>query len=424
MALDRVIYDFYAWTGDILGDLNRVVANDPGFALGHATIATILMLGGLRGDNAAIANAIAAARAHAGPVTARERRHIALADALSQGELRGAARHCEIILLDHPTDALALRYATDLYYYLGDSAGIRDAVSRVLPKWPEDDPIFGFVLGRYAFGLQESGALERAEMFGRRALAVNPHDAWATHAVAHVHEMSGRTDEGIRFLGETREHWSVGKWLAVHIGWHLALFLIEADRGAEVLSRYDQFIQPRLKENFILDLIDAASLLWRLELAGLDVGDRWREVSAVAAARIGEHVLAFNDLHVALGLVGAKDAAAIQRLLDSIDRYLAGGRGDNRAITAEIGRSLVVAMAAFGDADYRGTIELLLPIRHEVIRIGGSNAQREVVDDTLIAAAICTEDWKLARALLAERIARHPGVRTRSLYNNVRARVS
>lgn len=88
-------------------------------------------------------------------------------------------------------DALALRYATDLYYYLGDSAGIRDTVVRVLPQWREADPIYGFLLGRHAFGLEESGALDQAHGVGHRALSINPRDVWATHAVAHIHEMRG-----------------------------------------------------------------------------------------------------------------------------------------------------------------------------------------------------------------------------------------
>jgi tetratricopeptide (TPR) repeat protein len=418
-ALDRAINDYYAWTGDILGDLSHAVEQDPEFVLGAAAIATVLQLGGCRGDDPAVIRAIATADTHAAAATRRERDHLVIAKNLAAGELRRAAQLCETILLAHPTDALALRYVTDLYYYLGDSEAIRDVVARVLPEWDEADPLFGFVLGRYAFGLEESGAFDLAEAVGRRALAVNPRDAWATHAVAHVHEMRGQTEQGLRFLEETHLDWSQGKWLAVHNGWHLALFLIEAGRGAEVAVRYDSFIEPRLRLNFILDMIDAASILWRLEIAGIDVGDRWREVAEIAAARIGEHVLAFNDLHVALGVVGAKDRAATQRLIESTDRFLTSGNGDNRTVTAEVGKPLILAMAAFREADYRRTIDLLLPLRHEIVRIGGSHAQRGLVDETLLAAAIHAEDWRLARSLLAERLARRPTARSWRLYEEV-----
>ncbi len=326
----------------------RARATIPVSILGHAATATILLLGGFRGDHPAVVETLATADALAAKATARERAHLAIARSIAA---RWAARRGPVVRTDpgrSSTDALALRYATDLYYYLGDSTGIRDVVTRALPSWRESDPVFGFILGRQAFGLEESGDLDQAQAVGQRALAINPRDAWATHAVAHVHEMRGDTEGGIRFLETTRQDWQVGKWLAVHNGWHLALFLIDAGRGDEVLAKYDSFVQPRLKDNFILDLIDAASLLWRLELAGVDAGARWTEVAAIAAARIGEHVLAFNDLHVALGTVGGKDKAATEKLLASIDRYLVAGVGDNHTVTTEVGRALVTGMDAFG----------------------------------------------------------------------------
>ncbi len=257
-ALDHVLHDYYAWTGDILGALGAGTRDDPGFILGHAATAKILLLGGFRGDHPAIVETLATADALAAKATARERAHLAIARSIAAGGLRAAAQLSERILADHPTDALALRYATDLYYYLGDSTGIRDVVTRALRFWRESDPVFGFILGRQAFGLEESGDLDQAQAVGQRALAINPRDAWATHAVAHVHEMRGDSEGGIRFRETTRQDWQVGKWLAVHNGWHLALFLIDAGRGDEVLAKYDSFVQPRLKDHLIIDLIDSA----------------------------------------------------------------------------------------------------------------------------------------------------------------------
>jgi hypothetical protein len=420
-VLDGVIWDYYAWTGDILGALAGALANEPGFVLGHTATATVLQLGGFRGDHPMVVETLAKSAAAAVNGTPREQAHLAIVRSIAAGELLEAARLCERILDDHPTDALALRYATDLYYYLGDAKGIRDVVGRTLPAWRESDPIFGFILGRHAFGLEESGDLDAAYTVGQRALAINPRDVWATHAVAHVHEMRGQAEQGIAFLEGTHDDWQMGQWLAVHLGWHLALFLIDAGRGAEVPAQYDAFVQPRLKLNFILDLIDAASLLWRLELAGVDVGNRWAEVAAIAAGRIGEHVLAFNDLHVALGTVGAKDRAATTKLIASIDRYLGEGKGDNRAVTADVGRALVMGMEAFGAGDHRRAVATLLPVREAVVRIGGSHAQRDVIDETLLAAAMRAGDWPVARVLLAERVKRRPTPRMLNLQAQVSA---
>jgi tetratricopeptide (TPR) repeat protein len=309
-------------------------------------------------------------------------------------------------LVEHPRDALALRYASDLYYYFGDARGIRDSAGRALRSWNQADPLYGFVLARHAFGLEESGALDEAQASAERALALHPEDAWATHTLAHVHWARGDAKAGLRFLEETRAHWQAGIWLSVHNGWHLALFLIDLDRGDEVLAKYDAYVEPRLKTNFILDLVDAASLLWRLELAGVDVGARWGAVAAIAAARIGEHVLAFNDLHVALGLAGAGDKPALGRLIDSIDRYRIEGSGDNRAVTDEVGRGVIQGLAAYAAGEYTRAVDILMPVRAAVTRIGGSVAQRAVVDETLLVAAIRAEDWPVARNLLAARAGR------------------
>ena len=167
----------------------------------------------------------------------------------------------------------------DAYFFLGRSAAIRDCAERVLPAWGRDNPLAGFVLGLYAFGLEETGDLKRAEDFGREALARNPRDAWATHALAHVMETANRHEEGVAFLESTRSNWAHAHFMAHHNGWHLALFLIEQGRFDEVLADYDRFTAPKLADDATLDRIDAASLLWRLELAGVDVGDRWAPVA-------------------------------------------------------------------------------------------------------------------------------------------------
>lgn len=414
-ALDRAIYDYYAWRGDPLGTLRVAAATDPAFTLGSSAVASLLLLGGVRGDALAVSEAIASAEARIGGGTRREHLHLEAAKAWARGEIIRGAAIWEEILLDHPTDALALRFAHDTYFYLGHSNSIRDSVARVLPAWSEGDPLRGFVLGQYAFGLEEAGELGRAESVGRRALEIHRDDAWAVHAIAHVLEMAGRQEEGIGFLLETSPHWKDSRWLAVHNWWHLAVYLIEVGRGGEVLPRYDQFIRGKIKDDALLDLVDAAALLWRLELAGFEVGERWTEISAQWLTHVDDHVLAFNDLHIAVAATGAGDAAGRERLSASLERYAAQGRGDNREITVDVGVYLVQAVLAYGDGNYQRVIDLLLPIRYKWMRIGGSHAQRDLLTQTLIAAAIKANNGKLARALLVERQTWRPTHRTRLL---------
>jgi tetratricopeptide (TPR) repeat protein len=419
-ALDLAIADYYSWKGDPVGILQAAAAEDAAFSLGHAATAALLLLGGFRGDHPAVVAALAAARAVTGRATSREKRHLDAACAWADGAIIRATDIWEDILLDHPTDALALRFAHDTYFYLGHSMSIRDSIARVLPAWEPGRPHYGHILGQYAFGLEEAGELRRAEEIGLQAIAINPEDGWAVHAVAHVLETESRQKEGIDFLRQSQPNWSKAQALSVHNGWHLALYLIEEGQFASVLADYDKHVAPKLRLDSLLDLVDAAALLWRLELAGANVGERWGPVAEQWLTHVDDHVLVFNDLHIALAVSRADDPGSIERLLTSMDAYVADGSGDNREFTRDVGRSLIDAVIAFATGDYRRTIELILPIRYKVIRIGGSHAQRDLVTQTLIVAAQRAGDWQLAQALLGERLAVRPTERVQRDYGHAR----
>jgi hypothetical protein len=423
-ALDRAILDYFAWKGDPIATLQEAVDNDPAFNLGSSAIASLYVLNGFRGDNPLVTQAIGAAEASISGASSREKRHLAAAKAWADGEIVGATDIWEDILVDHPTDALALRFAHDSYFYLGHSLSIRDSVARVLPAWDRDSAHYGFVLGQYAFGLEEAGELRRAEAFARQAVARNAEDGWAVHAIAHVLETESRQGEGIEFLKASRPAWSKAHALAVHNGWHLALYLIEEGRFAEVLADYDRFVALKIPGDALLDLVDASAVLWRLELAGADVGDRWAPLAGQWLTHIDDHVLVFNDLHLALAVARAGDAEGVARLLRSLDEYQRHGKGDNRDITADVGRRLIEGALAFAQGDYARAVERILPVRYKIIRIGGSHAQRDLVTQTLIAAAERSGQANLGRALLAERFAVRPTERTRLAYERAGGRTA
>ena len=402
-AFDRAMADYYGLTGDPVGVLKSALARDPGFALGGVAIAALTMIGGFRGDHPEVMGALRAAEAGIGRSSRREQNHLAAAKAWARGEFSRAIMRWERILADHPTDALALRLVQDAYFFLGRSAAIRDCAERVLPAWDRDNPLAGFVLGLYAFGLEETGDLKRAEDFGREALVRNPRDAWATHALAHVMETANRHEEGVAFLKSTRADWAHAHFMAHHNGWHLALFLIEQGRFDEVLADYDRYTAPKLADDATLDRIDACSLLWRLELADVDVGDRWAPVADQWMAHVDDHLLAFNDLHCAFAAARSPDPDHVRRLRHSLDEYERTGSGDNRQVTSEIGRPLIDGVLAFAAGDHGRAVESILPVRDGWARIGGSHAQRDVIKLTLIAAAERSGQRSLARALLAER---------------------
>jgi tetratricopeptide (TPR) repeat protein len=415
-AFDRAIADYYGLTGDPVGVLKSALERDPGFALGGVAIAALTMIGGIRGDRPEVVSALRAAEAAMARATDREQRHLRAAEAWTKGETSNAIAGWETILADQPTDALALRLAQDAYFFLGRSSAIRDCAEQVMPAWNRDNPLTSFILGLYAFGLEETGDLKRAEHFGREALARNPRDAWATHALAHVMESANRHEEGIGFLKSTRANWAPAHFMAHHNGWHLALFLIEQRRFDEVLADYDRFTAAKLADDATLDRVDAASLLWRLELAGVDVGDRWAQVADRWMAHVDDHLLAFNDLHCAFAAARSPDPDHTLRLSRSLDEYERLGSGDNRLVTVQVGRPLIDGALAFGRGDYARAVEAILPVRHDAVRIGGSHAQRDIINLTLIAAAENSRQWRLARTLLDERVGLRPTPRSQAQY--------
>jgi tetratricopeptide (TPR) repeat protein len=400
-AFDRAVAEYFGLTGDPVGILKTALDEDPAFALGGIAIAGLFMIGGFCPNRPEVTGALAAARAAIRGCSQREQKHLAAVEAWAAGKMFEAAKIWENILSGHPTDALALRFAHDAYFFLGQSLAIRDSVARVLPAWDSQNPLTSFVKGQYAFGLEESGELRRAEVFARQAIEMNSADAWAVHALAHVLEMDCRQEEGIVFLKSSRPHWRDAHFMAGHNGWHLALYLIEQGRFDEALADYDRFAAPKLNDDATLDRVDAAALLWRLELAGVDVGARWGPVARQWMAHVDDHLLAFNDLHLALAAARSPDADDSARLRRSLDDYARFGSGDNHEINAAVGRRLIDGAIAFAGGDYAAAIDAILPVRKQTIRIGGSHAQRDIVDLTLIAAAERAGRTGLQRSLLS-----------------------
>jgi len=194
----------------------------------------------------------------------------------------------------------------------------------------------------------------------------------------------------------------------------LALFLNELGRFDEVLADYDRLTAPKLADDATLDRVDAASLLWRLELEGIDVGGRWGPVADAWMAHVDDHVLAFNDLHCAFAAARSADPDHAIRLTRSLDAYERQASGDNRLVTAEVGRRLIEGALAFARGDFTRAVEEILPVRAQAFRIGGSHAQRDIVNLTLIAAAERSGQWGLASALLAERVESRPTPRAKA----------
>ncbi len=340
------------------------------------------------------------------PANDRERRHLHAAGCVATGRWRDGARALEDLSVVYPTDALALQAGHQTDFFTGDSRLLRDRIARALPHWHAGMPGHHALLGMHAFGLEETGDYAQAERVGRRAVETEPRDSWAWHAVAHVMEMRNQPAEGIAWLQPNAPRWSQGSFLAGHNWWHLALFHLEQEHFDEVLRVYDTSLGG-LGSGLVLDLVDQSALLWRLSLRGVDVGGRWQPVADrwAAAGEAGQY--AFNDLHAMAAYVGAGQHTRQQQVLEAQQHALLAG-GDNVAFTAEVGGAATRALHAFGHGDMRTAADLLRSVRSRAHRFGGSHAQRDLLDLTLIESALRGDDPALAAALVAERTALRP----------------
>jgi len=333
----------------------------------------------------------------------REQLHVAAMRAWADGQLDVAARCLDKAVARDPHDLLALRIAHDLSFFLGDSRNIRDVVARASFAWSEKDPLFGVVQGMYAFGLEETGDFRRAEDAARFALRAEETDVWAHHALAHVLEMEGRTEEGVEFLSGTSLKWEES-FFAVHNWWHLALYLIEQGDLDGALALYDGPIRTRPSTEW-LDIVDAAALLWRLSLLGVDTRERALALVGLVEPHVDDALYVFNDLHAVMIFSLAERTDLVEAIIAANAR----DEGTTNALALAIsGRQLFGGFSALERGDAGSAAESLFNARTRSAVIGGSVAQRDVIDQTLIAAAARSGDQGAVKVLVSERIERKP----------------
>ncbi|CAM4580722.1 unnamed protein product [Leuciscus chuanchicus] len=395
---DAILSQYVTWRNDetlggIEGCITAVKAADPDFVMGHV-ISTGLELVGtgssvLRDERLASAVRKTVELANCQELTSRERNHVKAMELFSKGALHKACEVWEGILADHPTDMLALKLAHDGFFYLGEQIQMRDSVARVLPHWKPHMPLY------------------------RQGLALTPQDGWSVHAVAHVHEMKAEVDKGLKFMASTEKDWIVSDMLACHNYWHWALYHIEKGNYEAALNIFDEQVSLRcVKSGAMLDTVDACSLLYRLELEGVSVKDRYREVLQVTQPHTEDHTLLFNDLHFLMVSLGSKESATTQRLLESLQE-LAKDPAENHQfqIAERVGLPMCQALLEYDQGNYNQAVELLKPIRDRFVEIGGSDAQRDVFHQLLIHAAMKSGDkehQRFARCMLTERDAVRP----------------
>ena len=400
---DRALDALLRLHPDVVDETTALTTGHPGVAMGHALAAYLHLMSTDRRD-------LDTARAAAGELRARaelprEQAHADAVDAWVGGDWVGASCTLDALLQEWPRDLLALAHGHQLDFFLGDAANLRDRVARSLPEIDPAHPHLGYVHGMHAFGLEESGNYAQAEASGLAALATNERDVWATHAVVHTYEMQGRVDTGVRFLLEREAHWGSDNLFTVHNWWHLALYALEAGEPDRALAIFDAQIHTEDSSGVPIELLDASALLWRLLLDGVDVGPRFvRLAEAWRPLRQEEPWYGFNDVHAVMALAGAGALADGRAVVDRMERHLVSATGTNATTTAEVALPVSRAVIAFAEDRHRDVVTLLSPLRRTLHRFGGSHAQRDAWQRTLLESALRAGDAGLARALSAERV--------------------
>lgn len=406
-AFDRALIAYLRFGKDIGDLLKTTYSLDSEMVMANVLRGYFMSMMGMRGLVPKAQQSLEAAQRGASRATAREQLHIKALESWCGLDLSGATMALEACIREYPMDVLAVKMLHYTHFYMGDAANLRDSVGRVWHAWEgrEDLPSYGYMLSMRAFGLEETGDYARAESLGRAAASLNEADAWAVHTVAHVCEMEDRREDGIAWLDSKGgfENWNNFRY---HLNWHKALMLFESARYDDVLALYDEDIfNPKSDE--YLDLTNDISILARLELEDVDVGERWSALGEKAKSRVDDKLLAFVDAHFMLAL-GATDTSSAAEYADSIEMYGDANDDTYGHVAQVVGHDLCAALAAYKAKDFDGCVDRLEPVRDHVGMIGGSNAQRDLFAQILIDAAIRAERLMLARSLLSERTAAMP----------------
>jgi len=413
-GFDDTLQGYLKYRADAGRRLNRALEADPEFGMLHLLQGCFAMLASRQSLVPMAKASAAAARRYTARATPREQAHAAALTAWADGEMERALSIWEGIFRDHPHDILAFRLHHFNSFWLGRPEAMASAAEGILPRWGAELPGYGSMLACRSFAQEECGNYTVAEAAGRAAIALDPGDLWAAHAVAHVMEMQGRRSEGIAWIATLERHWEGGNNLMHHLWWHRAMYHLERREFAAVLDLYDRRFRnlqsplTQAQPDLYIDVQNAASMLFRLARHGVDAGDRWTELADKAEARIGDCLSAFTLPHwmMALTATGRWDAA--RRMLEGMRDFARSHGGTTASIVTRYALPVSEAVLKHAQGDHAGAVQAMRPALGGMHMLGGSHAQQDVLEQLFLDAAMkagLTEDVRL----LLERVAgRHP----------------
>jgi tetratricopeptide (TPR) repeat protein len=382
---------------------DRAIAADPGFALAHSGKAQTLMR---EGDVPAARSALAAATDVAAGLPAREASHLAFLELVFAGRTDAAIDALRAHLATWPRDALVLSTAANPNGLIGASGclGQKHAIATLLDSLSPhygDDPWF---LAHHAMALSEDGQLAAARPKIERSVLAKPDNAHGAHAFAHVCYESGEPDTARPYLASWLATYPREGFFHGHVSWHLSLFELQAGNWAEAQQLYrDAITLDRHSGGPQQRVSDGTAFLWRSELAGhpRDAA-AWRAMYAYATGALPQPGSGLADLHVIVALAVAGDEAGLATRINRMEAMARDGRYPSGSYLPSLARGLF----AFERGDFSGAIDALAPLAGQNERIGGSRAQHDLIEFTLLKACLDANRPEQAQRLLR---ARRPG---------------
>jgi hypothetical protein len=400
-----------AWPG-AAETLDDAISADPDFALAHAARAR---LHGIRGDAAAARASIARAgelvERHGTP---RERSHVATMALAVTGQsaaaLDSARRHIDawprdVLIFALPLGAFGLLAFSGLPDH--DQARV-DLCEGYASHFAENDWWF---LTYRGWSHAENGAVRHGRDLTERGFNQRRSNANAAHALSHAMFEGGASEEADALISEWLPSYDRTGILHGHIAWHSALSALERDDPEGALAIYSEHVQPSVTKGLPINVVtDSVSLLWRLKAYGYAVPQQlWDAAKVYSSGYFAQAGLPFVDAHMALLAAATGDKEAAEARVAALTRLVEAGTLAAGPVVPAICR----AALAFAEEDYATCARILEPVASEVVRIGGSGAQREMIEDTLLLALMRSGDAAKARALLDRRLHRRPSARDR-----------
>lgn len=362
----------------VLEGFTAVTEMEPDFALGWAGLARARQYGG---HMTAARAAIESAKSCAAGATEREAAQVAVLEQMLTGQpgtLDAVRAHAR----DFPRDAMVAQTASSVFGLIGFSgqpgreAEMLAFNASLLPHYGAD----WWVISQYAFALCETGNLPEAERQITRAMDMNPRNAHGAHVRSHVSYELGETETGRAYLSDWLAGYDPGGVMFTHLNWHEALWALEQGDIAAMWATVDAAVAPEAQSGAppINILTDTAAILHRATLAGVDVApERWQTVSAFAEAVFPNTGNAFVDMHAALAHAMAGRADALVAIID-------GPAGPAADLVPGLARGFAAAAAGNWAQVQRDMQDAIA----DHARVGGSRAQRDLIDLTFIKALI------------------------------------